>query len=281
MIKTNIKATTYKNIPTDLNEDMSYLDFKLGEKHFSENELKWFVKFHNMKRDVLTAEQGFEYEMYLKMFSIMALNKEYDLEFEMNTRRRKSSYGFYTYNRRGGGIKISLCPIVLINVARNGRETVHQNALSTLRHEACHWYLHTTGVKGWSDGDKEFEELLMKVDADSTRARSKEESKTVQQAIINGTYKKTTGIYDVKFKKINKYKEYEEGKGKTAKVYLVVDNKTGENLGVIVKADWGSYVPMNEEFLKGVDYEKQLRNLERGYTSRKGALSLMMKSLGK
>ena len=49
MIKTNIKATTYKNIPTDLNEDMSYLDFKLGEKHFSENELKWFVKFHNMK----------------------------------------------------------------------------------------------------------------------------------------------------------------------------------------------------------------------------------------
>ena len=280
-MKTQIKATTYKDIPKDLNEDMSYINFEKGKKHFNENELKWFVKFHNMKRDSFDVSQTDEYYNYLKMMAVMTLGRRYDLGFEIDT-RKGSMFGYYEhFGSSAKGVKIAICPKAFDGYSYEGRESLHQKALSTIRHEMCHWHLHTIGEEGYKDGDKEFEEMLLKVNADSSFTNSVAESKKIQESIINGTYKKSTAQHDVKFKRVDVYKTYSSSHEKVDKLYEVVDNKTGKTVGAVAKAKWGCFVPLHDEVFDNHENGVDFKELKKGYKTRVYALRVMMNLISK
>lgn len=285
-MKTQIKATTYKDIPKDLNEDMSYIDFEKGEKYFNENELKWFVKFHNMKRDSFDVSQTDEYYNYLKMMAIMTLGRRYDLGFEIDT-RKGSMFGYYEhFGSAKKGVKIAICPKALYGYSYEGRESLHQKALSTIRHEMCHWHLHTIGEKGYKDGDKEFEEMLLKVNADSSFTYSVAESKRVQQAHINGTFKRTTLHYDITMKKVPLSKtQINEEIFETA--YEIKDINTNEHISYIAKAKNGLFIPISDEYEQsytskfGKEDYSNIASAKRGFRQRKDALSSLMNLTGR
>jgi len=291
-MKKQLKATTYKDIKTDMKEDMSYIDFKKGEKLFTDNELKWFVSFHNMKTDAIENNHETEalYRRYVEMLSVMAFNKRYDIKFNFSNEKREARgvvLAYYSsYTDRWDGLQygesITLCLEAIKGTSGfEGRESLHQHILSSIRHEMCHWYLHTTGSNEWSDGERAFEMELYRVDADSTRCSSVEESKKLQMAFINNTYNKMSGVHNVSFKSVKSSGKYNVSSAEVEKIYDVIDKENGEKYGTIVKTNWNSYVSIDEDFLATITDERmreQMRNLERAYPTRKKALKELMDS---
>ena len=288
MIKTNIQ-TTYKNIPTDIKAQEDYLDYAgKGEKRYTENELKWFRTFHNKNSNDILESNIWEWETYTKMLSYLAFGKEFNLEFDYTSKkpRAQGAYVHLASKRVRVGVKIEFNPLTILSSGESGRGSIHQLATSVIRHELCHWYLHTTGSNEFSDGQREFESLLFKVDADSTMTSSVEESKRIQKAHVNGTFKRTTLHYDITMKKVPLSKtQINEDIFETA--YEVKDINTEEHISYIAKAKNGLFIPISNEYEQsytsrfGEESYSDIANAKRGFRQRKDALSSLMNLTGR
>ena len=254
-----------------------YLDYDWGCHKYSQEDLEWFNKYTRMDGYIVSEDYQEDYLKYLKMFTFMALGKEFDLPLVMTNANTGWSGCYVHYNDERTGIQINLNVRECRKASTKGRSSLHQMVLSILRHEACHWFLHVSG-KSWKDGSKDFESLLHKVDSDSTMVISVSESKMMQEAVMNGTFKKTTVGYDVKFKTVSSHNGYSDEDRRISRIYLVVDGTTGAELGAIAKHSRGGFMIISENYLSTSEPEKQegRRNLLYNWGTRVMALRTLM-----
>lgn len=109
-----------------------------------------------------------------KQMCIEIAKKYFNMNFDLpvvycNTSRNVAQFSWYNVRDKNGNVVKTIPDNIEINM---NYDFVGDQLYQALKHEVCHWACMVRGMK-FRDGDKEFEDELVRIDAPSATVRGR------------------------------------------------------------------------------------------------------------